>query len=370
MSYDENKALQKILEHLYKMALEHSSNNAGADEIVRDTGLSLRAVKEQGNNAILHNLVIVDVVADDGEWIIRINASGIKKLQELEKQSSPELSKTWKDKIPASEITEIPKKRFRKFLLPPIILIAFCLIGIGLVHFDVLFVNDDKIIPFQRSYLFSNVVLEEGEELPELLVMNYFFDMNGTLQLDTTSRSTQNPIQISITLEPFNVEQSSPRPLSNVMPKTLKYVFPDAIDVSVDPPVVTLPKQVIMELKLKEDPLRYEGNKKIKYEDPNSYDFYLLERVQMEKAIDGSVTINYSFDIQNEDEKIFMAELENTGNEKIRIGDFSQTLNAEERKSNWFKFFIATAISSVIPIGAILLKDRRSNDSPTNKLTS
>lgn len=363
MSYDENKALQKILDHLYKMALEHTYNNASAEEIVRDTGLSLRAVKEQGNNAIIHNWVIVDSRSDDGEWIIRIDASGIKKLKELEKQGSLKPSKTWKDKTLTSELVEIPKKRFQKLLLPPIILIVLCLIGVGLVHFDVVFVNDDKIIPFQRSYLFSNVVLEEGKELKELLVMNYFFDMNGTLQLHTTSRSAQNPIQISITLEPYNVEQSSPRPLSNAMPKTLKYVFPDALDVSVDPPVVTLPKEVIIELKQKVDPLRYEGNKKIKYEDPSSYDFYLLERAQMEKAINGSVTINYSFNIQNDERKIFMAELENTGNEKIRIGDFAQTLDAEERKSNWFKFFIATAFTSVIPIIAILVKDKRSSGS-------
>jgi len=100
MSYDEDKALQKILDHLYKLALEHTYNNAAAEEIVRDTGLSLRAVKEQGNNAILHNWVIVDSRADDGEWIIRINQSGINKLKELEnkKLEKPQIASTKKSK--------------------------------------------------------------------------------------------------------------------------------------------------------------------------------------------------------------------------------------------------------------------------------
>ena len=56
MAYDEDDSLKKLLSHLYKIALEHTFNNASAEEIVRDTRLSLREVKEQGNKAILNNI--------------------------------------------------------------------------------------------------------------------------------------------------------------------------------------------------------------------------------------------------------------------------------------------------------------------------
>ena len=230
-----------------------------------------------------------------------------------------------------------------------------------LVYFDVGFVNDDKIIPFQRSYLISII---EGQEIEGTTkpfnLYNYFFDINGTVHLQTTSRSAQNEIDTTVKIVPYNIEKSTPRPLQNYLPEQLHYVFPGAIDASVEIKSITLPKQTIIELQKYDSPLRYEGNKIIKYEDPYEYDFYLQERISMQNGTKEEITMKYAFNLYDE-QKSFMAELENTVNEKIIISPFSQTIAAEDRKSNLIFGFFGAMIASIAILVALIINYERSN---------
>lgn len=290
----------------------------------------------------------------------RIKKSGL--LGHTDSSQIMKKSKSDENKVKSKSNKVETQKQFQKLLWPPIVLLIICIIGIGFVQLNIFFVNDDKIIPFQRSYLFSNVEKENPNELPtSLLVMNYFFDMNGTVNLHTISRSAQNPIDVTIYLEPYNIDQSTPRPISGILPKTLHYIFPNAIEISDEPLDITLPKQVTMDLELKNDPLRYEGSKKIKYEDQGSYDFYLRERTDMQKgSIEEGFLMEYEFNI-HDDKKIFMAELKNTGNEKIIVGPYSQTLDAEGRKTAWFFGLSSTAVASFGIIITILMINKKNS---------
>ena len=222
-AYNEDNSLRELLEHLYKIALEHTSNNVSAGEIVRDTRLSLREVKEQGNKAILNNWVIVDLVSDDGEWIIRISQSGIKKLNELENR----------EKRKNSEIKIESKRKINPIIT--VLMVVWFVFGMtmGILALNGYFIPEsEQPISVSKEYLVSIETLNEpGINTAKAEAITGFVTLTGDIILKSTQFSAQNPIKVDVALYPDESFEEHSDKIIETLPEPFWIFFPDAINI-------------------------------------------------------------------------------------------------------------------------------------------
>ncbi len=230
---------------------------------------------------------------------------------------------------------------------------AIAITGIVIIATDIPFLLDPQTIPIQRSYVFAETAWIETEERT-LLTVPYFFDMNGTIKLHTTSRSAQNPINVEMILVPYNLEKpSSPERFVEILPETLTFVFPGAM--VPDDENIQHPKKVDVPLKKVLSPLRYSGTGQIEYENEGEYEFYLKERVTMQEGTKESVTLEFEFNLDEDESRLVMAEIAASADEKIIIEPFSQTNDVEAKKSTTIFSYLAI----VVAVGIFVISDYR-----------
>lgn len=225
--------------------------------------------------------------------------------------------------------------------------------GVTIIALDIPFLLDPQTIPIQRSYVFAETAWIETEERT-LLTVPYFFDMNGTIKLHTTSRSAQNPINVEMILVPYNLEKpSSPERFVEILPETLTFVFPGAM--VPNDKNIQYPKKVDVPLKKVLSPLRYSGTGQIEYENEGEYEFYLKERTTMQEGTKESVTLKFEFNLDEDESRLVMAEIAASADEKIIIESFSQTNDVEVKKSTTIFGYLAI----VVAVGIFVINDYR-----------
>ncbi len=247
--------------------------------------------------------------------------------------------------------THIGKKYPKKYtyvLVVSVIAIIFSFLIMGLVYFDVINIyHDDKKKFFQKKYtVVAYIFKQENPEIGVLTGQHYSFKLNGTVNLYTTSRSAQNPIHAVMKLIPYDVD--APKTLEslwNVMPKTLHYVFPDAIDPNNPKNNDMTPNQVIIPLYQKNSPFGYEGDGIIQYQDENDYGYYLQEKSDLIKVYNnGTVIDNVKSNIKTKTSQVSIGESNST--DKIHIGTYSQTLSLESNKNTLYGIFITIILGT------------------------
>jgi len=345
--------LRILLDCLYKKAVKDISNNFEPNQLSQFTKLSLKQVWEQGNRAILEGLVTVDYQGET-TWLIRINDRGIKKLKELENVTQKKVvSNVSKNRLKIPSLTWIP-----------ISVLIIGIFGIVLTYGNVIFPTDSQITPIHTAYLMSDIIKTEDNGKHVLLAVPFFFKMNGTIYFDTTSRSVQNPIHIQMNFTPYGLERpSSPQIFAEILPSSLHYIFSNATNYPKDPNDVTVPKQAKIELLKKSNPLHYEGNGTIVYENEGLQHYHLAERDTMLRGTWDNATIPFEYDLKNNKSKIFIAELENSGDPSITIGPLTQTSSLASNKATLVVSFLGMIVSALGGSIFTILYDHRKNKS-------
>lgn len=259
-----------------------------------------------------------------------------------------------KKKLLGTDLQPVGNNKLRNVIFLSLFFSAIAITGIVIIAIDIPFLLDPQTIPIQRSYVFAETSWSEKEE-KTLLTVLYFFDMNGTIKLHTTSRSAQNPINVEMILLPYNLEKpSSPERFAEILPETLTFVFPAAMVPGDEN--IQYPKKVEVSLKKELSPLlRYIGTGQIEYENEDEYEFYLKERATMQEGTKESVTLKFEFNPDEDESRLVMAELAASADEKIIIEPFSQTINLEAKKSTAIFSYLAI----VVTVGIFVIKDYR-----------
>jgi len=258
-----------------------------------------------------------------------------------------------KKKLLGTDLQPVGNNKLRNVIFLSLFFSAIAITGIVIIATDIPFLLDPQTIPIQRSYVFAETAWSEKQE-KTLLIVPYFFDMNGTIKLHTTSRSAQNPISVEMILIPYNLEKpSSPERFVEILPEALTFVFP-AATVPGDENI-QYPKKVEVPLNKELSPLRYVGTSQIEYENEGEYEFYLKERANMQKGTKESVTLELEFNLEKDTSRIVMAELSATADEKIIIEPFSQTNDVEAKKSGSIFGYLAI----VVAVGIFVINDYR-----------
>ncbi len=225
---------------------------------------------------------------------------------------------------------------------------AIIFFGLGTASiFNVFTFKDYKIIPTDRRYIITEELERKvSENSYSLEMITQIIDLRGTLDLRTTSRSAQNPITIEAELTPipvFNVLDV--KEVWSKMPDTLHFIFPTALVYPIQRDNFGQPEYAELILTKSDDPLRYNGQITLVYEDEGNYPFFLLESVEMfYQTVNGKITFQHEFSDEKAPLKTMIAEV-NGGIGQINIGSYSQTTDIEQLKTQYYGIFFGLSVA-------------------------
>ena len=229
----------------------------------------------------------------------------------------------------------------------------FLLIGITIIlivlgvfsYFDYFTIKDYKIFPTERQYVIDKE-LEKIVTTDEFSVTKktYVLDLKGTIDLQTTSRSVQNPIKISAKLIPVPVfNGKNLTEVWDLMPTKLHYVFLEALQYPIRQDKYGIPDYAVLELTKLNSPPHYENSTEIIYQDSGTYRFFLIESLSMIHPVNG--TFEFFYDSTDTNLRTRIAEVYG-GDGIITIESLGQTQEAQSFRSVLMTSFFGSAIAT------------------------
>lgn len=225
-----------------------------------------------------------------------------------------------------------------------IIAVLFVLSAAAL--FDAFTMQDHQISPTNRKYLITEELKREGTKKDfSLQTVTYGLELKGVLEIKSTSRSAQNPLDIKADIKPisfFNIVDINE--VWYKMPETLHFVFPNALTYPIEKNEFGQPEFAVLELKRNDESLKYMGDTSIIYQDEGEYKFFLLESVEtFQQAQNGKVMFEHEFSDVDAPLRTMIAEVVG-GIGSLKIGPFTQTIAVENLKIQIFALFFVSAV--------------------------